>query len=129
MEGLEQFSGSASSASSALNPVDLYALIPAADLKTDPMDWWRTRTVDLDPVRIIAYRYASVPAASTKSETVFSAAGRTITQYRAKLSGNIASALIMIRENIDLLPEGKLIRESKKEVDDDDDDAWLSDDE
>ena len=111
MKDVELFSGSAASVS-AVHIVDRYLALMPADGKKDPLEWWNEQPPEYDGLRIIARRYLSVPASSTKSESVFSAAGRTITQYRARLHGETAASLLMIRENMHLLPEGDIVTSS-----------------
>lgn len=58
-----------------------------------PLQWWKENAARFPTLAILAKSYLSVPATSTPSERVFSAAGNIVTKKRASLS----------REHVDML--------------------------
>ena len=69
---------------------------------TDPLMWWKnTGSIKYPTLAQIAKRILSIPATSAPSERVFSVAGITIANKRARLLPDTASALIFLHQNWD----------------------------
>lgn len=84
--------------------IALYRTLPSLQAKTDgihnsPLDWWRVQQVKFPILAQLARRYLCVPATSAPSERVFSAAGITIANDRARLTPDHANDLVFLRHN------------------------------
>ena len=78
----------------------------------DPLKWWQTHTLSFPTLSVIARKYLCIPAISAPYERVFSVAGLTISKQRFKLSSEIASCLIFLRDSWDIYEEIKANSES-----------------
>lgn len=65
----------------------------------DPLLWWNCAPPVLHRLRYFASKYLAIPSSSVASEEVFSAAGRTLTEFRSGLEPSTASTLLMLRCN------------------------------
>jgi hypothetical protein len=65
------------------------------------MDWWRLKQQQYPLLANIALRVLAIPATSTPSERVFSAAGITIANERSQLDPHNVGELIFLH---DVLP-------------------------
>lgn len=73
----------------------LLMLAPEGKVK-DPLLWWKANEFRFPILAKLARRTLCVPATSAPSERVFSAAGLTIANNRARLNGDLAAAQIFL---------------------------------
>lgn len=83
--------------------VQRYFADPPASRSDDPLQWWRKNESRFPHVAKLARTYLAIPATSTPSERVFSAAGNIVTKKRAALSAENVDALIFLNKNWSLL--------------------------
>ena len=79
----------------------------------DPLQWWCKNESRFLHVAKLARTYLTVPATSTPSERVFSAAENIVTKKRAALSPENVNALIFFRTRTGLCSPLLLINMSK----------------
>jgi zinc finger BED domain-containing protein 1 (E3 SUMO-protein ligase ZBED1) len=72
---------------------------------TNPLLWWKAHQNDLPILSRLARRILCIPATSAPSERVFSMAGLTISNLRASLSAENASALIFLHDTWEIAEE------------------------
>jgi zinc finger BED domain-containing protein 1 (E3 SUMO-protein ligase ZBED1) len=72
---------------------------------TNPLLWWKAHQKDLPILSRLARRILCIPATSAPSERVFSMAGLTISNLRASLSAENASALIFLHDTWEIAEE------------------------
>lgn len=65
---------------------------------SNPLVWWRERTVLYPALSKVARMILSIPATSAPCERLFSHAGLTITNDRARLTPDVASDLIFLHD-------------------------------
>ena len=80
-----------------------YELLPDADSGVDQLLWWKMHETQFPLLSHMARIVFAVPAASSKSERVFSVAGNTVTPKRACLAPNKVEHLVTIKTNLRLL--------------------------
>ena len=82
-----------------------YELLPDAESGIDQLLWWRDHQHQLPLLSYLARIVFAVPAASSKSERVFSMVGNIVTPKRARASLNPAKVeqLIIVKFNMQLL--------------------------
>lgn len=68
------------------NEVQMYFAEPAIPKKEDPLRWWRENMGRFPTLSKLARSFLCIPATSTPSERIFSAAGNICSQKRASLS-------------------------------------------
>ena len=76
-----------------------YADEEDVDIDSNPLQWWKLNEYKYPHVAKLAKRYLCIPATSAPSERVFSAASRTITASRNRLSADIAEAFVFLHHN------------------------------
>ena len=77
-----------------------YELLPDADSGVDQLLWWKMHETQFPLLSHMARIVFAVPAASSKSERVFSVAGNTVTPKRACLAPNKVEHLVTIKTNL-----------------------------
>ena len=75
------------------------------DIFTDPLEWWKLRCVEFPHIAKVARKVLCIPASSAPSERVFSAAGLTISNLRAGLLPENASALVVLNQSWSVVEE------------------------
>ena len=83
--------------------VKRYFADPAVSRNEDPLLWWRKNESRFPHIARLARLFLAVPATSTPSERVFSAAGNIVTKKRSALSPENVDALIFLNKNWSLL--------------------------
>jgi len=63
---------------------------------TNPLDWWKTRKHKYPILSRVATALLCITATSAPSERLFSSAGLTIANRRARMHGDNAAALIFL---------------------------------
>jgi hypothetical protein len=74
-------------------------------LEQPPLEFWKTHQGTYPKMAVAARRYLAIPATTASSERLFSSAGNVISDRRSRLLPDRASALILLRENLDILPD------------------------
>ena len=82
-----------------------YELLPDAESGIDQLLWWKDHTHQFPLLSYLARVVMAVPAASSKSERVFSVAGNIVTPKRASLNPAKVEQLIIVKCNMMLLRE------------------------
>lgn len=67
---------------------------------TNPLDWWRVKHHQFPLLSKLAIKYLAIPATSAPSERVFSTAGITIANERAKLDPKDAGDLVFLHDAV-----------------------------
>ena len=80
-----------------------YELLPDADSGIDQLLWWKDHQQQFPLLSYLARVVFAVPAASSKSEQVFSVAGNIVTLKRASLNPEKVEQLIVIKCIMQLL--------------------------
>ena len=80
-----------------------YELLADADSSIDLLLWWKVHQQQLPLLSNLARIVFAVPAASSKSERVFSVAGNIVTPKRASLNPAKVEQLITVKCNMQLL--------------------------
>ena len=65
---------------------------------SNPAKWWKEDDSEFPLIAQIARRVLCMPATSAPSERIFSVAGLTISNARARLQGDIAGAQIFLHD-------------------------------
>ena len=75
-------------------------------VNNNPLDWWRAHS-HFKLLSIVAKKILCVPATSASSERVFSDAGNVIADDRSRLTPDVASALVLLKnwEKIERMPK------------------------
>lgn len=79
--------------------LEQYQNLPCADIKTDPLKWWNDHQTKFKYISKVARQYLCIPATSVESERHFSAAGRTVTKIRNRLSPEVTETLLFVNRN------------------------------
>ena len=77
------------------NEIKEYMSMPSVPLDTDPLQWWRTHKHRFPVLARVARRFLCIPASSAPAERVWSTAGNTITEKRARLSDQSVENIIL----------------------------------
>ena len=80
-----------------------YELLPDAESGIDQLLWWKDHTHQFPLLSYLARVVMAVPAASSKSERVFSVAGNIVTPKRASLNPAKVEQLIIVKCNMMLI--------------------------
>ena len=83
---------------------DYEAMQPASS-EEKVLDWWRGHQEELPILSTLARIILAVPVASSKSERVFSAAGRVVTPSRSRIAPEKVDNLVTVSQNSRLLKE------------------------
>ena len=82
-----------------------FELLPDENLGTDMLEWWKNHRDMFPLLSFLARVVFAVPAASSKSERVFSAAGSVLTCRRSQLNPDKVEDILTIKLNLSLLKE------------------------
>lgn len=65
-----------------------------------PLQWWKENAARFPNLAVLAKSYLSVPATSTPSERLFSAAGNIVIKKRASLTSEHVDMLTFLHSNV-----------------------------
>ena len=68
-----------------------------------PLEWWKTSAHRFKNFERLAVKYLAIPATSAPSEHIWSRATRVLTAKRNRLSEEVSSAIMYLKENRELL--------------------------
>ena len=80
-----------------------YELLPYAPSFVDQLERWKNHQEQFPLLSHLVRIVFTVPAASSKSERVFSAAGNVVTAKRASLNPEKVEDLVIVKCNLSLL--------------------------
>ena len=83
----------------------VYEEIPDSEEGCNILEWWKNHQEVLPLLSYLARAVFAIPAASSKSERVFSTAGLVVTPLRNRLDPEKVEDLIMIKQNKKLLQD------------------------
>ena len=66
----------------------------------NPLLWWKEKKAKFPTLALLAQSYLAIPATSTPSERLFSAAGNIVTKKRASLSAKHVDMLTFLHSNV-----------------------------
>ena len=104
------FSNSAESQSRFKQECFLYENLPDAPADINQLEWWKSHQEQFPLLSHLVRVVFAVPAASSKSERVFSVAGNMVTPKRTRLNTETVEALVVVNTNIRILREMGLKR-------------------
>ena len=81
----------------------LYRTLPEPSEENQILDWWKIHEKSLPILSAVARHVLAIPAASSKSERVFSSAGNTVTPKRSRLDADKVEMLVILKQNCRLL--------------------------
>ena len=84
-----------------------YETLMEAKDGTDLLKWWKSHSEQLPLLSYMVRIIFCIPAASSKSERVFSVAGRIVTPSRARTAPEQVENLVLMKCNLRLLREMK----------------------
>ncbi|KAM3850482.1 E3 SUMO-protein ligase ZBED1-like [Diretmus argenteus] len=99
-EGEEEASQEEQKIQIVRNEVQLYFTETPISKKDDPLKWWSENEGRFPTVSKLAKSFLSIPATSTPSEQIFSAAGNICSQKRASLSPEHVEMLTFLSMNV-----------------------------
>ena len=73
-------------------------LNPVSNKWNIPLDWWRQHKRRYPTISALARRILCIPATSAPSKRLFSVAGLTIANNRARMHGDVAAAQIFLHD-------------------------------
>ena len=80
------------------NELEKYALEDPGNVE-NVLGWWRDAASRYPKLSLVARKILAVPASSSTSESVFSVAGRTITDLRSNLAPETLNSLLFLHYN------------------------------
>ena len=80
-----------------------FQLLPDELSSVDQLEWWRHHEAQFPLLSKIVKVVFPIPAASSKSEQVFSVAGNVVTPKRARLNPEKVEDLVVVKCNLRLL--------------------------
>ena len=80
--------------------LSLYCSAEYIDRKENPLGWWKGNKSHFPTLARIAREYLAIPAMSTPSARLFSAAGYISSQRRSRLSGENLNQLVFLNKNL-----------------------------
>ena len=80
-----------------------FQLLPDELSSVDQLEWWRHHEAQFPLLSKIVKVVFPIPAASSKSERVFSVAGNVVTPKRARLNPEKGEDLVVVKCNLRLL--------------------------
>ena len=82
-----------------------YELLPDAPSNVDQLEWWRQHQEQFPLLAFLVRVVFAVPAASSKSERVFSVAGLVVSALRSRLNPCKVENIVTVKCNLPLLKE------------------------
>jgi hypothetical protein len=70
---------------------------------SNPLGWWRKNAYKFPVLARLSRKLLAIPATSAPSERVWSRVSSVLTMKRARMKSDVASDIMYIRENIDIL--------------------------
>lgn len=70
---------------------------------TNPLEWWKKHEGDYPILSRMAKAFLAIPATSAPSERIWSRVALILTTKRANLDPEVASGMMFVRENLDIL--------------------------
>jgi len=83
--------------------ISTYENLPDADKNQNVLKWWKSVSSSLPLLAAVAREVLAIPASSTKSERLFSCAGRVSTPSRHNLAPEKLEEIVIINKNESLL--------------------------
>ena len=80
-----------------------YLTLPKLDEEEDPLAFWKERRVNFPMLSKLARKYLCIPATSSPSERLFSAAGNVVTCQRSCLKPGKVDMLVFLTKNLEEL--------------------------
>lgn len=80
--------------------VTRYTEMAVMDNEVEILDWWKINKTSFPKLAKLARSVLCIPASSSSSERVFSAAGRTISQRRTALKPSTVDAIIFLHKSM-----------------------------
>jgi len=80
-----------------------YENLEYAKKGTDILEWWSNYETNMPILAKFAMKYLAIPASSIKSERTFSTGSLVVDQKRTSLNVDKVEALIICKENMQLL--------------------------
>ena len=80
------------------NELEKYALEDPGNVE-NILEWWRDAASRYPKLSLVARKVLAVPVSSSASESVFSVAGRTITDLRSNLAPETLNSLLFLCYN------------------------------
>eukprot|EP00557_Chaetoceros_sp_GSL56_P003685 CAMPEP_0176494746 /NCGR_PEP_ID=MMETSP0200_2-20121128/10278_1 /TAXON_ID=947934 /ORGANISM="Chaetoceros sp., Strain GSL56" /LENGTH=277 /DNA_ID=CAMNT_0017892559 /DNA_START=161 /DNA_END=994 /DNA_ORIENTATION=+ len=77
----------------------LYKQMNAPNFRTDPLKWWNDNKFQMPNLCRFVFKLLSIPATSASSERLWSIAARIFVKDRARLSSELVSSLMFVKEN------------------------------
>jgi hypothetical protein len=75
--------------------------------KADPIAWWVKMKTTLPTLAPVAIKLLMTQPTEVPSERLFSAAGRTFSKFRTRLSGELLGDLLLVHDNAPVLKEDR----------------------
>jgi hypothetical protein len=103
----------------ATSALPMQVMVDNKNVWNNSLDWWRLNAARFPILSKLARMYLCIPATSAPSERVFSAAGLTIANNRARLHGDLAAAQVFLHDiypAIQLFQTRKRRREQRDQV-------------
>ena len=94
-----------SSANKFHEEIQSYLAIPEPSEEEEILPWWDDHKKMFPVLYKLAKHYLCIPAASSKSERVFSCAGNTVTTRRTRLDANKVEMLVVLKQNQQLVKD------------------------
>lgn len=85
---------------SPVGEMDRYFTEPTLPQKESPLTWWKNNATRFPCLSQVAHSLLNIPATSTPSERVFSAAGLIVSPLRACLKPKNVDALVFLNKNL-----------------------------
>ena len=76
-----------------------YFDLPAADLESDPLHWWRSERKHFPILAMLAQKYLCIFGTSVPSERLFSKSGFIVNEFRSRLKPESVDKLVFLARN------------------------------
>lgn len=101
----KQSLGASDIKTSVLLELASYRALSALSFDSNPLTWWKERSMIYPLLAACARKYLAVPASSAPVERLFSCAGLTVTKKRAALKPSLVNDIVFLHESWDTLAE------------------------
>ena len=85
--------------------MEMYDTIPEPKDNYNILEWWKQHKLSIPVLAGLARHILAIPAASSKSERVFSCAGNTVSARRTRLGTEKVEMLVILKQNSRMLKE------------------------
>lgn len=89
-----------SEADQAAAELAAYLLEDVIDGEENPLAWWKNNESRFPLMSLVTRKFVCVPATSSPSERVFSAAGQIVTPFRNALTPEKVNMLVFLSRNL-----------------------------